>query len=68
MKSLAPRASSHLRLFKSEFATGFRNNLEGALLPSHGVAVLPREQVFGKGPGACEGGGVQHPWGAEREF
>jgi hypothetical protein len=59
MKSIAPRASSHLRLFKSEFATGFRNNLKGALLPSRGMAALPREEVFGEGPGACEGGGVQ---------
>jgi len=28
---------------------------EGALLPSRGIAALPREEVFGKGPGACEG-------------
>jgi hypothetical protein len=41
----------------------FRNNLEGALLPSHGVAVLPREEVFGKGPGACEGGRSPTPEG-----
>ena len=41
---------------------------EGALLPSRGIAALPREEVFGKGPGACEGGGVQHPKGAVREF
>jgi hypothetical protein len=25
------------------------------LLPSRGVAALPKEDVFGKGPGACEG-------------
>jgi hypothetical protein len=31
---------------------------EGALLPSRGIAALPREEVFGKGPGACEGGGA----------
>ena len=41
---------------------------QGALLPSRGMAALPREEVFGKGPGACEGGGVQHPKGAVREF
>jgi len=41
---------------------------KGALLPSRGMAALPREEVFGKGPGACEGGGVQHPEGAVREF
>jgi hypothetical protein len=40
----------------------------GALLPSRGIAALPRAEVFGKGPGACEGGGVRHPEGAEREF
>jgi hypothetical protein len=42
--------------------------LEGALLPSRGIAALPREEVFGKGPGACEGGGVRNPEGTEREF
>ncbi len=41
---------------------------EGALLPSRGMAALPRVEVFGKGPGACEGGGIQHPKGAAREF
>lgn len=41
---------------------------EGALLPSRGLAALPREEVFGKGPGAREGGGVQYPKGAVREF
>jgi hypothetical protein len=41
---------------------------KGALLPSRGIAALPREEVFGKGPGACKGGGVQHPKGAAREF
>jgi hypothetical protein len=41
---------------------------EGALLPSRGMAALPREEVFGKGPGACEGGGVRNPEGAVREF
>ena len=41
---------------------------KGALLPSRGMAALPRGEVFGKGPGACEGGGVQHPKGAVREF
>jgi hypothetical protein len=40
----------------------------GALLPSRGMAALPREQVFGKGPGACEGGGVRNREGAVREF
>jgi hypothetical protein len=63
-KALAPKASSHLSLFKREF----RNTLEGALLPSRGMAALPREEVFGKGPGACEGGGVRNPKGAVREF
>jgi len=37
---------------------------EGALLPSRGIAALPKKEVLGKGPGACEGGGVQHPKGA----
>ena len=37
------------------------------LLPSRGIAALPGEAVFGKGPGACEGGGVQHPKGAVDE-
>ena len=46
----------------------FRNRLKGALLPSRGMAALPREEVFGKGPGACEGGGVRNPEGAVREF
>src|ERR1035437_7592962 len=32
---------------------------EGALLPSRGMAALPREEVLGRGSGACEGGGVQ---------
>jgi hypothetical protein len=32
------------------------------------MAALPREEVFGKGPGACEGGGVRNPKGAVREF
>ena len=41
---------------------------KGALLPSRGMAALPREEVFGKGPGACEGGGVRNPKGAVREF
>jgi hypothetical protein len=45
------QASSHLHLFKREF----RNRLEGALLPRRGIAELPREEVSGKGPGACEG-------------
>jgi len=57
--ALTPKASSHLHLFKKEF----RNRLEGALLPSRGIAALLREQVFGKGPRACEGGGVQPPEG-----
>ena len=35
---------------------------------SRGITALPREEVFGKGPGACEGGGVRNPKGAEREF
>jgi hypothetical protein len=34
---------------------------EGALLPSRGMAALPREEVFGKGPGACEGGRSPKP-------
>jgi len=41
---------------------------EGALLPSRGMAALPREEVSGKGPGACEGGEVRNPEGAVREF
>jgi hypothetical protein len=41
---------------------------KGALLPSRGMAALPRAEVFGKGPGACEGGGVRNPEGAVREF
>jgi hypothetical protein len=41
---------------------------KGALLPSRGMAALPSEEVFGKGPGACEGGGVRNPEGAVREF
>ena len=41
---------------------------KGALLPSRGIAALPREEVFGKGPGASEGGGVRNPKGAVREF
>ena len=45
-----------------------RRDATGALLPSRGVAALPREEVFGKGAGAGEGGGVQHPEGAVREF
>jgi hypothetical protein len=45
------QASSHLHLFKREF----RNRLEGALLPNRGIAALPREEISGKGPGACEG-------------
>jgi len=48
--------------------TQFRNNLKGALLPSRGIAALPRAEVFGKGSGAFEGGGVQHPEGVVREF
>ena len=36
---------------------------EGALLPSRGIAALPREEVFGKGPGACEGGRSPTPEG-----
>jgi hypothetical protein len=41
---------------------------EGALPPSRGIAAPPREEVFRKGPGACEGGGVRNPEGAIREF
>ena len=49
-------------------ATQFRNDLEGALLPSRRMAALPREEVFGKKPEACEESGVQHSQGAEHEF
>jgi len=34
---------------------------KGALLPSRGIAALPREEVLGRGHGACEGGGVRNP-------
>jgi len=41
-----------------------RRDAKGVLLPSRGIAALPRAEVFGKGPGACEGGGVRNPKGA----
>jgi hypothetical protein len=36
---------------------------QGALLPSRGMAALPREEVSGKGPGACGGGRSPTPGG-----
>jgi hypothetical protein len=55
-------------LFARLLGTHIPKGRKGALLPSRGMAALPRAEVFGKGPGACEGGGVRNPEGAEREF
>jgi hypothetical protein len=43
-------------------------NCGPAAIASRGMAALPREEVFGKGPGACEGEGVRNPKGAVGEF
>jgi hypothetical protein len=55
-------------LFAQLLGTHIPKGRKGALLPSRGMATLPREEVFGKGPGACEGGGVRNSEGAVREF
>ena len=57
--SSKPDLQTGQRSSRTRSESQFRNNLKGALLPSRGMAALPREQVFGKGPGACEGGGVR---------
>jgi hypothetical protein len=54
--------------FARSLGTHIPKGRKGALLPSRGIAALPREEVFGVGTRSLRGGGVQNPEGAEREF